>query len=291
MVDYLITPHKTLQNILEFRVGDFHPLLSDHCPIMATIHLNNPIKQDEEQQIQLLKLPNKFQWDSDSTVAFSETLASDECKEKVQELLEKKDLQVEDIKRLLMDTANVSQIRRSQNSKFKKSDKPWFDKECCDLKKEVNSCGKNMRKQPSDANNREKMYILKKKLRNTVRRKKNEFQKAIVDDMCSDLSNKQQKDYWNGLRKLERQKDEQKYIPDFTLISHFNELLFDDRIDLKFDKQSKMEGVLDYPISLEELKRATKILKAGKGVGIDVVLNEMLTPPGQFTPKTCFKSF
>ena len=83
--------------------------------------------------------------------------------------------------------------------------------------------------------------------------------------MCSDLSNKQKKEYWNGLRKLEGQRDEQKYISDFIMVNHFKELLFDDQIALQFERQEKKndKGSLDYPIDLDELKLATKILKNG----------------------------
>ena len=76
VVDYLITPPKSLQEVLEFRVGDLHPLLSDHCPIMATIRLSRAMSCDQQKQIQMLDLPNKYIWDPESTVAFTEKLAN-----------------------------------------------------------------------------------------------------------------------------------------------------------------------------------------------------------------------
>ena len=81
--------------------------------------------------------------------------------------------------------------------------------------------------------------------------------------MCSDLSSKQQKKYWNGLKKLEGRRDEQKYVPDYTMINHFKELLYDDEITLNFGAQKNARGALDYPITPEELKTATKILRNG----------------------------
>ena len=95
----------------------------------------------------------------------------------------------------------------------------------------------------------------------------------------------------NGLRKLEGRRDEQKYIPDFTLINHFKELLYDDRITLEFDEQRNSECTLDYPITPEELKDATRILKNGKGTGIDVILNEMLVPLVKLYPKLLLRAF
>ena len=291
VVDYLLAPQDILKKLLEFRVGNINHVLSDHCPIMATLHLDKAIKHEEEVHIQMLNMPNRFLWDPDSSDTFTETLESDEYKIKVEELLAKRDLKIEDINELLKDTASHSQIRKTKNTHKKKKDKPWFDKECQIMKKEILSCGKYLRTHPNDVSTREKIYFLKKKLRNTVRNNKLEFQKSIINNMCSDLSKKQQKEYWNGLRKLEGRRDEQKYIPDFTLINHFKELLYDDRITLEFDQQRTNEGTLDYPISPEELKDATRILKNGKGTGIDVILNEMLVPLVKLYPKLLLRVF
>ena len=225
VVDYLITPWKNLDNILEFKVGDINSILSDHCPIMVTL------------TVKMLNLPDRFIWDTDSTGTFLETLKSEEYKTKVEGLLEKEDLKVEDIKDLLIDTANTSRIRKTKKSHRKKTDKPWFDKTCLTLKNEIYSCGKHLRTHPDDMKTRERIYFTKKKLRNTVRKNKIEFKKSIIDNMCSDLSSKQQKKYWNGLKKLEGRRDEQKYVPDYTMINHFKELLYDDEITLNFGQQ------------------------------------------------------
>ena len=108
--------------------------------------------------------------------------------------------------------------------------------------------------------------------------------------MCSDLSKGQQKEYWKSLQKLEDRKHKHKYIPDFTLIQHFQELLSDDKITLGFSRQDNV-GILDYDISLEELNTASKILKAGKGTGIDNIRNEMITPLINTYPHLVLRAF
>ena len=143
VVDYLITPWKNLDNILEFKVGDINSILSDHCPIMATLHLDKAIRHEQDQTVKMLNLPDRFIWDTDSTGTFLETLKSEEYKTKVEGLLEKEDLKVEDIKDLLIDTANTSRIRKTKKSHRKKTDKPWFDKNSVALKNEIYSCGKH----------------------------------------------------------------------------------------------------------------------------------------------------
>ena len=39
VVDYVITPASTIQRIVEFKVGDFVPCISDHCPLEYKIKL------------------------------------------------------------------------------------------------------------------------------------------------------------------------------------------------------------------------------------------------------------
>ena len=226
VVDYLITHYKSIHNLIEFRVGEFQPLLSDHCPIKATICLDSVMKCNQEPEIPMEKLPNKYIWDADSSDTFTNILKSEEYEHKVQALLDKKDLKMEDVKELLMATANTAKIRKTK-ARNKKKDQPWFDKECLVTKKEIMLCGKVLRSNPEDVDNREKLYTSKRKLRNMIKKNKNEYKKSTINNMCSDLSNGEQKQYWKNLRKLEGRVEEHKYIPDFALVDHFKLLLFD----------------------------------------------------------------
>ena len=70
--------------------------------------------------------------------------------------------------------------------------------------------------------------------------------------------------YWKQLKKLEGSKDDSKYIPDYTLISHFREILKDDHIKLKYDTGAQGEKSLDYDITEEELQKGSKVLKHEK---------------------------
>ena len=131
---------------------------------------------------------------------------------------------------------------------------------------------------------------MKKKLRNLTRKKKLAFQTETIDEMCKDMSNGEQKKYWKQLRKLETTRDNTKYIPDYTLINHFREILHDDDIKLKYTTD-ETEGILDYEITEEELLLATKILKLGKGIGVDNVYNEMIRPLVDTHPKLLLRLF
>ena len=103
--------------------------------------------------------------------------------------------------------------------------------------------------------------------------------------MCTDMSNGEQKKYWKQLKKLDTSKDNNKYIPDYTLISHFREILHDEDIKLKYTNVDHEDGILDHEISEQELTLATKILKLGKGIGIDNIYNEMIRPLVDTHPK------
>ena len=189
-------------------------------------------------------LPRKTVWDDEKIETFRETLKSGPCKEAAERLLQKPGgVTVEGIKNLLinvnkphstMEPETISNCKpKKSKPKPKKKDQPWFDAECKEIKAEITECGKTLRSAPHATSVREKIYFLKKKLRNLLKKKKLSFQTSVIDDMCTDMSNKEQKKYWKQLKKLETSRDNHKYIPDYTLISHFREILHDDRIKLR----------------------------------------------------------
>ena len=300
VVDYLIAPHKTLQNISQLKIGDFTPLLSDHCPIMATILLKHSLHVDKEKEVKMQNLPRKTQWDDEKIETIREMLKSGAHKGAAERLLHKPGgVTAEDIKALLMSVSKLDNTLdqeaksscKPKKSKPKKRDQPWFDAECKEIKSEIIGCGKTLRSAPQATSVREKIYFLKKKLRNLLKKKKHSFQNAVIDDMCADMSNGEQKKYWKQLKKLEISKDNNKYIPDYTLINHFREILHDDSIKLKYSTDNQGEGILDYEITEEDLQKATKILKLGKGVGVDNIYNEMIKPLVDTHPKLILKLF
>ena len=294
VIDYLLTPCQNLRNISDFTVGEHHPLLSDHCPIMANIQLKSALKIESET-IKLESLPDSFLWDENSSQVFTEKLQSEQSQEKVQKLMRNPNLKMEDVKEFILDTAKESKIRKTNNKKRKirkKENKPWFDEECQNIKREITKDGKMLRKTPSNIILREKIYVNKKSLRNMLKKKKNAYQTKIIDEMCKDLSNKDQKKYWKQLCKLEKSRDENSYIPDITMINHFKELLqTDENMIIEDDSSTVSSGNLDYPITKKELEVASKILKAGKGTGIDTIRNEMIAPLIEAYPMLVIRAF
>ena len=294
VVDYLLTPCENLRNIMEFKVGEHCPLISDHCPIEAMVRLSTNLKIDSGR-IPTKTLPDSFIWGEDSSLSFTQQLTSEHQERKVSQLMTKENLQMEDIRDLLIDVAKSSNIKMTNNKRTpRRNDKPWFDQECKHLKEEITrcGCGKLLRSKPHDTETREKIFIMKKSLRNLLKRNKTQYEAAIVNEMCGNLSNGEQKKYWKLLRKLENTQDRNSYIPDFTLVNHFKELLQDDNTILENNVQTPKEaGKLDYPISPKELDIASKILKNGKGTGIDVIRNEMIAPLVRTYPQLLIRAF
>ena len=109
--------------------------------------------------------------------------------------------------------------------------------------------------------------------------------------MGSNLKKREQKAYWNLLKKLEGPRDETSYVPDQKLIEHFQKILNDQNAPSLSDQQNNKNGTLDYAIVQAELDLAKKILKPGKSPGIDNLTNEMITPLVEHHPELVLKLF
>ena len=204
---------------------------------------------------------------------------------------------MEDIKHFILSIADESDIKKTSNKKKRRpsrnKNKPWFDDECQNIKSEITKLGNMLRRNPNDVGIREKLYIKKRDLRNLARNKRTSHRSKIIDEICNDMSNKDMKKYWKHLRKLEDSSDENIYIPDITMINHFKELLQTDENKIIVNQETTTTelGNLDFPITQTELNVASKILKAGKGTGIDTIRNEMISPLIEAYPSLVLRAF
>ena len=293
VVDYLIVPFRVFTNIIEFRIGEYLPSLSDHCHVTARIKISNTKLIKEEQAPAILHdLPNRFIWREGDVDNFKERMDSEDFQQEVTKMMEAGDHEnmVHDIQNLLKETANKCKVKKTR--KRNKSDPPWFDKECKTLKDNIRKYGGMLRQQPDNTTTRVKLYVEKKKLRNMVRKNKYNHRKSIVDSMCENLSMGEKKQYWQMLRKLENSKDDTAYMHEQRMIDHFKNILHDPNIkEDNIPKNNSSPGSLDEPINKDELDVATKILKTGKSPGLDNVINEMITPLVKKYPELILKLF
>ena len=279
VVDYLITHYSSLNNIQQFTVGDYDPILSDHCYISACIRISTSIIEEQLKPADLHDLPSRFYLTDTNRGTFENHLKSSDFlaqKEKIMNSPDHPEL-IDEIEDILFNAAKSSGIKKSHN-KTRKPNLPWFDEKCASLKKQIQSDAKSLRKSPLEPSFREKIYIHKKQLRNIIRKNKYLYKKGIIDNMCTELNKTEQKMYWRQLRKLDPRSNAASSVPDQQLIDHFKDILFDKDAPNINVSTNPQPGTLDNEISLEELKTASKILKAGKLPGLDIIPNEMLSP-------------
>ena len=90
--------------------------------------------------VPLKLLPDTYMWDDDSSQTFQETLRQEKFKTMVDNLMSKENLHMDDVKELLQSAAKDSKIKMTNNKKKRRrNDPPWFDDECRNLKKEINT--------------------------------------------------------------------------------------------------------------------------------------------------------
>ena len=62
IIDYGIASQSLFQHVISFRVGDFKPWLSDHCPIEFNLDIRKACKEIDSNE-QFDPLPSKWYWD------------------------------------------------------------------------------------------------------------------------------------------------------------------------------------------------------------------------------------
>ena len=124
-----------------------------------------------------ITIPLGFYWNEHSKSKYKDCLQSLHVSTKLNELftspsLKPAELALE-IKNILMDntiTANLRPIKES--NKRQQKDKPWFDKECRDIKNSLKRFCKNLKQDPCDPSIRSAILDLKRKLKKVVLAKK-----------------------------------------------------------------------------------------------------------------------
>ena len=109
-----------------------------------------------------------------------------------------------------------------------------------------------------------------------IKREKEEYKEKIVKDMS--LSKGDHKTFWKLLEKIQKEnKNTSKdRIPPKRWNEHFTKILRGKNGNPTLPPDSEKVGLLDYDINLEELKKASYILRLNKASGFDSLSNEMI---------------
>ena len=136
-----------------------------------------------------------------------------------------------------------------------------------------------------------KLFVDKKNFKNLVKKKKKEYKEGILQDML--LNRKNGKIFWKLLDKINLKKNEKDFVSNIPIrewTEHFKKVLVG-KNDPVYPQDCADTGPLDYPITLDELKYASYILKNGKACGIDSISNEMLRCIMEMNPNTLLYLF
>ena len=153
VVDYLLTSASAFQKILYFKVGDFLPWLSDHCPLHFTLELSNNIQSPNMQdKAPMERAPKQFVWTEKGRQKFLEILSSQSSQHK---LRNSSQLDYSSPNNAITHITD-SLIKFAENAKIKpvkkygSHDPPWFDRSCKKLKEGIRMLGKNIKRQPKN---------------------------------------------------------------------------------------------------------------------------------------------
>ena len=175
VVDRALVPITCFEKVINFRVGNFVPWLSDHTPIYSTFKLNLE-KKAPQPPITLHGRDQGFYWDENCEEQFK-TLLSDQ-KEKLEKINQSTKIDynannlAEEIKECLIEASKKCNLKAKKRNKNSKSTTPWFDKECLELKNLIKDIGKKLQGNKGDKNLRSELFEKKKTLKKMVRNKK-----------------------------------------------------------------------------------------------------------------------
>ena len=280
VVDYLITSSSMFGNIPLFRVGEFLPWLSDHCPIYFTFEVRGDLSGGaSDTGSPRKKAPKQYVWSSESKNKYLETLRSDDFQIKWEKCVEldhsDPNIAVNYISGVLVGAAERAKIRSVRGASG--GDPPWFDDDCRCLKDSIRSLGKGVRREPGSVDLRGKLFSEKKKLKKIVKTKKLEYKQKLMEQMKQ--SKNDSKRFWKLLDKFEKRNDDADFkrgIKDERWLSHFKSIFRGTDGDGPLPRNTAENGELDYDISLEELKLGAYVLRLGKSPGFDSISSEML---------------
>ena len=235
VVDYVLSPNQFCNKISNFSVGKYIPWLSDHCIIKTTILLNDTFSRKTSVKNDLTTLLPGFAWDEESKTKYRDGLQSQDVTTKIHTLLRSPnpkpvELAVE-IKKILMNNAKTTNLRpKKVLNKSQQEDKPWFDKECRDIKKCLNTLGNNLKQAPGDQSTRTALLEQKRNLRKVALAKKRRYKKNIMKELANSKHDRNQKEFWKILNKISPKNKSDPIQPPFPeFVKHFKETFHSDK--------------------------------------------------------------
>jgi len=297
VVDYFILDHSIFNLVSNLIV--LPPVFdSVHSPVSIFIETNIKIHKSIES---LDPLPRKFKWDSLKCETFLKLINQEENIKQIKSieatLLQAKNVDILDectskLTNFLVDTASKVFKLHTQSKKVKTNKKSavWFTNDCHRAKSRLKNLAKLLQKSPKDPFIRGSFISFKKKYKNMLKVKKEEFVKHKLSKLNQLLKNPKQ--FWSYLKNIRRVgQGYGNYITVEKWVEHFehlsgkdpslvnNNLKHCETINSLLDDFLKKESTcefLDSSFTLSVVKGAIDKLKLGKANGTDSISNELL---------------
>ena len=195
--------------------------------------------------------------DDDPQKKFVDCLKSEEANMKFLSIsnIDDANIMVTEINETLKSFATKSKIKVSKSHQSKqRNTNPWYDIECHNIKLEIEKKANQLKKDPFNKSIKESTYALKRKYKNTVKKKKKNYKSEIINKL--NCTNKSSKQFWKLLDKLnsKRVDDSSKSgICAQKWLSHFKSVFTNDKI-FEYPTNPTKTGPLDFIITSEELK-------------------------------------
>ena len=266
---------------------------SDHMPITLTLGSN----QSTPKQSKPMKLI-RTKWDTSKTQEFQNFFKQFEVQAKIANLSELVDIDIDQsIEEFvsLLKTAGKDMERTITIYRDRLRNKPWFDVECREKKKEVSRALNKMRKVCNkgpihEYNCQKEVYkTVRTAYQNLIKEKKRIHRQEVFDDLMANRNDSAV--FWGIINKLKPRKQNLPDIDMRTWQDHFSKVLNptgEDPVRLEEienppppeNLETIEDETLDCEITQEEVEMAVKNIKAGKSAGPDGIPPEFLKEAG-----------
>ena len=178
VVDYVITSHSSFSQTTQFKVGEYRPWLSDHCPLLYNIHIKKKKVECNTQPTNALKeAPLQYLWDSASSTEFEKYLGLETTRGEFETMMQRQENEhpanfAANLTNIILQSASNCGIKRKKPKKaFSRNNAPWFDKECENTKKELKSLANALKHSPNEVEIRQQIFFTKRKLHSLIKKK------------------------------------------------------------------------------------------------------------------------
>ena len=277
LIDYVISSQSLFHQILTFKVGEYKPWISDHCALHYILQTKTILNSIPEK-CNLINTAKAWFWDTNSNEKFDTYLNSTEISERLTNIsnINNPNTMAAEITKTLDIVASKCGIKRKQPSKNRQNNPPWYDNDCHSIKLKVKQTAKLVRRQPYQNNLKETLFALKKQLKNKIKENKRIHKENILNQLNCNI--KDTKKFWKILEKIHPKHNDDNFksgISGQRWVNYFKSIYTDTETQ-PFPPSPVENGPLDYIITMDELTKASYILKPGKAPGIDGISNEMI---------------